>query len=676
MKFNLPEEISSTFNSIEYFDKGTIKITLSQKYQSREHSVPFNPRFMKKSMESIVKRLQYLQLSETDLNILENTIYDNFLSNSDKLSKENQTDRDNENIKRKVIVNKYSQNRTSNLFESILLDGEHLFLNINEKGEISLLPSLEEKTRILYPPSTDEYLHQPYEFKSKQEIETTINAAKRETVFTFFRKAKSIVSKYVDQESHIINLIAVNMVFSYFQDRFNTVHYIGIFGDNGTGKSSIGDVAEASFYRPLNTTDPTAPNIFRSLGNIEPGQITLIMDEAERIDQSSDIIVTLKSGYSFNKKVSRINPNTGKPELFFPFCIKMIISERPPGPQIAKGVNERILGDVVYFGNPQYDIKEILNPTDTGEEEFKKAFTEIVEFRKLLLIYRMLHFNDHIRNIDIGLTGRNKELIKPYLQLFSDFQTEDDEKTYNELENTFQTLLRIKNNKKDFSLESALIPIIIKLMYESKLRKIKFSEFWQGMMNNIRGKLNENKPNEYNTEDYGTIYRNTISNTLQKLGVITKHHNSYTELIFEDKKVIRSASQYNISIQTNIQYFNGEHGERCEHPTGSETENTHDMYKRQSNDTIDSRIIDRKFPQCKINVPIKKGIENLGEINDDNSISTDQSSQFLIRPSDRELENKNRNNIYRIGKTDIWSCRNCKLKDDIHFMLKHPCRES
>jgi len=131
------------------------------------------------------------------------------------------------------------------------------------------------------------------------------------------------------------------------------------------------------FYRSVNTTDPNAPNIFGSLGNVEPGQITLILDEAEKVDQSIDMIPILKSGYAFNKKVSCINSFTGKPELFFAFCQMMIIGERPPSPNIAKGVNERILGDVIYFGNPQYDIKEILNPTAF---KFQAAFTFFILF--------------------------------------------------------------------------------------------------------------------------------------------------------------------------------------------------------------------------------------------------------------------------------------------------------
>ncbi len=482
---------------------------LTEKHGKRELFVPFNPQNMEKSIEKLkIKLEEILQLPQKEFNHLENAIYSGFLQNSSDLSEEEE---DGIKNKKKVTVNKYSQNRKSSLFESIVLDGESLFLSIDGEGECSFQPFVEEKTRMLYPPPENEYLHEPYEFGSEEEIKSIINLAKKETIFTLFKKGRSIASRYMDQEVQIINLVSIDLIFSYFQDRFNTVHYTGIFGDNGTGKSSIGDVAEAMYYRSFNTTDPTAPNIFRSLGNVEPGQITLILDEAEKVDQSVDMIGILKSGYSFNKKVSRINPNTGKPELFFAYCQKMIIGERPPSPYIARGVNDRILGDVVYFGTPQYDIKEILNPTDTGGEEFKERLREIVEFRKLLFIYRMLHFKDHIRNIDVGLIGRNKELVKPYLQLFSNYKTDGEKEIYKELENTFQKLLEIKNNKKDFSLESALIPIVIDLMNESKTRKIKFFDFWEKMKITIRGKLNEYKPNEYHTEDYGTVYRSTYN---------------------------------------------------------------------------------------------------------------------------------------------------------------------
>lgn len=138
-----------------------------------------------------------------------------------------------------------------------------------------------------------------------------------------------------------------------------------------------------------------------------------------------------------------------------------------------------------------------------------------MEFRKVLFVYKLLHFKDAIPNIDIGITGRNKELVKPYLQLFSNPKPDEEKEIYQEIENTFQILLKIKNNK-DFSLEAALIPIIFNLMIRSKTKTISFSDFWNELKDKINGYFDEKKPNEYYTEDYGTIYRNSISDILQK----------------------------------------------------------------------------------------------------------------------------------------------------------------
>ncbi len=109
---------------------------------------------------------------------------------------------------------------------------------------------------------------------------------------------------------------------------------------------------------------------------------------------------------------------------------------------------DRTFSLIVYFGKPAYDIKEILNPTETGGKEYEELYNEIIEFRKLLFIYRLVHFKDAIPNIDIGISGRNKELVKPYLQLFSNPKTEEEIKIYKEIEKTFPNSFKYKKQQK------------------------------------------------------------------------------------------------------------------------------------------------------------------------------------------------------------------------------------
>ncbi|MDF0681954.1 MAG: hypothetical protein P0116_13430, partial [Candidatus Nitrosocosmicus sp.] len=645
MNFRIPDEIKNQVSSVEYTksDKA-ITITFTNEQENKEIKfLPFNLKNIPTSLSNLETKVKdmmpnipfglYNQIEDLisfgikDLvkeearefgNVSVNDINDNCTFESEKKIRK----------KKIIVVNKYSQNRKGDLYESVLIQKNPIFVKIRDgpskdKGiedtnevlnsdyenlPIFTIEFIEENTRILIPPSQEEYLHNPYEFQSLNEIKYVAETIHRkETLFSLYRKTKSIVSKYVDQEEHIINLIAIDIVFSYFSDRFSTVHYTGIFGANGSGKSSIGDIVEALAYRAVNTTDPSAANIFRSLGSVEPGQITLVMDEFDKIDQSPQIMAILKTGYDIKKIVSKVNQYTGIPEKFYTYSSKYIIGERPPSMGIAYGVMDRTFANIVYYGKPRYDIKEILNPTDTGGQEYQQLYQEIEEHRKKLFVFRFLHFKDKIKNINVGIEGRNKELVKPYLQLFSDIKTVEDQEVYDELQNTFQILLKIKNEKKEFTIEATLLSLILQLMEEeSKIGTITFSYFWDRMQYHIRGKIDERKPNEYHSEEFGTIYRNSISNILQKLGVTSKHCRNNTQLIFDKKKIMKNAIQYNISIQTKLDTptkdpeicdlgespmdngnRNGEHCEYCEPSKDKDVINSRKVNK--NNDKVNPK---------------------------------------------------------------------------------------
>ena len=252
--FKIPHDLQEIISRC-YLDKDSLTIELTEKYQNRKIKVPLDKTNIQSMFENFEQEVKdSLNITSQEYINIEGFIHDIILSLEMK-SEENLFSHLGNN-KKKLTVNKYSQNRKGDLYESIILDGESLFLNIDDKDEIFFQPFLEEKTRILYPPSLEEYLHTPYEFASEDEIVQLINRVKNETIFSLYAKGKSIVSKYIDQEEHIISLTNIDLIFSYFQDRFPTVHYLGIFGDNNSGKSSIGDVFEALAYRTVNTTDP------------------------------------------------------------------------------------------------------------------------------------------------------------------------------------------------------------------------------------------------------------------------------------------------------------------------------------------------------------------------------------------------------------------------------------
>jgi hypothetical protein len=225
-------------------------------------------------------------------------------------------------VKHFLPTYKYSKLGKGDLYESLILGGIPSFIRYDEKNN-KLVPhqQIEEETRILRLPNTEEYPYTPYEFENLEELCLYVEYAKEQTIDSLYRRALDFIKKYNDQDEHKQILLAVDVVWSYLQDKFGTTHYLGIVGDNNSGKSSIGNTFEVLGYRVVNMTSPTAPNIFGILGPVEPGQCSLVLDEADKIDESIDMMMNiLKSGNDFTKRVQKTNTNSWK-HLISPFDI-------------------------------------------------------------------------------------------------------------------------------------------------------------------------------------------------------------------------------------------------------------------------------------------------------------------------------------------------------------------
>ena len=161
-----------------------------------------------------------------------------------------------------------------------------------ENGQVQIVLKIDEEDRVLRPPSIEEYPYEPIEFESYEEIkEYQAIVLKEVNKGILFKKIFETVSLYIDQDEEIRILISADIFWTYFQDLFPTTHYYDIFGTgNGIGKSTIGHVLEGIAYRAVIMTDPSAANLYRILGKIEPGQYIIIADEADRIHVNKDML--------------------------------------------------------------------------------------------------------------------------------------------------------------------------------------------------------------------------------------------------------------------------------------------------------------------------------------------------------------------------------------------------
>jgi hypothetical protein len=280
--------------------------------------------FHRSDLEKTVKSLEEKLVSEqlVDKNTIENlvTLFRNecvilkedknsgfFNSNSNgKAAKKSKSDKsavddaDNkQKPKSKYTAYKYSKKGKLSLHEAVILAGRPVFLTVNDGNgnDFQQYDIIEEHIRVIEPPHVENYPYEPYEFENMDEVLKYRNRALSENIDSLYLQARQIAHNYNDQNKDKISLLAIEIIASYFQDRFPTTHYDIVLGGNGSGKSSYGDTFTAVGYRVVNLTDPNAANINRILGPIEIGQCTIVSDETGAIDKHPDLMSILKTGY-------------------------------------------------------------------------------------------------------------------------------------------------------------------------------------------------------------------------------------------------------------------------------------------------------------------------------------------------------------------------------------------
>lgn len=554
-------------------------------------------------------------------------------------------------------VFKYSRRFRGLLHEAILLGDEPFFLTYSN-GHLELVKNIEEANRILRPPCIEEYPYEPIEFDSLKEIKEYEDIALNETLDSLYQKVKAVVMLYIDQDMEVIILISSDIIWTYFQDLFPTTHYYDVTGkENGIGKSTIGHVFEGIAYRGVRMTDPSAANLYRILGKIEAGQCIVIADEADRIHQDKDMLSILKEGYAIGGKVPKINTNTMQQEFFYCYCFKIRIAEESLRGNVTKGVIDRSFLIKATKGRPAHDIKEVLQPANRNER-LEKLHNDLRSLRKLLLVYRLIHFTDSILDIKTGLDARDKELAKPLLQLFS--RT----KVSAEVKSTLQMFLDRKNKrKKNTAIEPVIYGIVLDLV--SRLGKtISTSQVWHAIKDSIPGSYDEKKPNEYQTQDYDTIYRNAISKTIcDNFGAEREHRRDGNVFVFDESKLARAGKVYDIeaNIQTNLDAEGRERCEGCEGCEGQDTllgQNTGRKIiesEKLDDDISSENSVDKKTSE-KIN-------DKKGSIP---TIYPSQSSQdSLVQNPDPSLAETTRllNNLKE--EYYEYQCNNCHYKEAV-----------
>ena len=301
--------------------------------------------------------------------------------------------------------------------EAVLVKGQPQFLQvINGKAVLSENIRLPGDTS-LEPPDKVAYLNKEYSFQSEDEINSYIVRAKNEKLDSLFYKIKAIWAKYIDAEDYLIVICAADTVFTYFQDKLGMTHYLLFVGDNNVGKTNNLLGFQLLGYRPLFDTSITPANIYQFLGSMEEGQGIILEDETDNIDHFEEKMKIYKVGYKTGGKVSRMDTSSGRNQhSYWTYGFKAFTAEQQPDSHKGKGFNERIFVIKCSIGNPEYDISEVINPA--GDEKYQLLLDELLDMRKLLLIYRLLQYSNPIPDVTLNVKNRDKQLSKPLIRLF------------------------------------------------------------------------------------------------------------------------------------------------------------------------------------------------------------------------------------------------------------------
>ena len=200
---------------------------------------------------------------------------------------------------------------------------------------MNYLDCIENGSETLVPNGTI-YTASPlsYVFTNEEEFQKYLTLARGETLDSLMIEVDTIIRKYLNVEEHYYTLIAADIIWSFFQDRFPYTHYLIFLGDNGSGKNSALLIFKYLGYRVFYVVSASAANYFTVLGSREEGQVCTAEDEVEDMGEkyNQDKRNLLKSGYCKGASVPKTELEGGRSQdNWLVYCIKWLSNGRVKG---------------------------------------------------------------------------------------------------------------------------------------------------------------------------------------------------------------------------------------------------------------------------------------------------------------------------------------------------------
>ncbi|MGC1133267.1 MAG: hypothetical protein WA941_10620, partial [Nitrososphaeraceae archaeon] len=369
--YSIPLELNDELIQEGIIDKfvkdnriNSVVLSLNHKYKKKNFIYPI-PSAKKinwtVTIEKIAKSLRISGVSSDHILMIEdvlNTNYEIIIG----VAESNHDDDASPNGKKKEVcyIHKFTANGDKPLHESVVFTdtGQSAFVYLDGNDDKPRIANhIERSDKILYPAdNSDSQNPLPYKFASIQELEMYLELARRETLDSLYQTVKSNFRRYVNVDEHYLVVLASDVILSYFQEKFSTMHYDIFVGDNGSGKNSAQLVISRLGYRVYYLVSASAPNYFTDYGNVEEGQVTIAEDEVGDLDRDYQKQKILKSGSASGGTVPKTDFPNGKRSQgqYNVYGIKWIAMEELPDSKKTRGIFDRsfiynfIVGHVDY----------------------------------------------------------------------------------------------------------------------------------------------------------------------------------------------------------------------------------------------------------------------------------------------------------------------------------------
>ena len=364
----------------------------------------------------------------------------------------------------KIPIRKFTGNGTRSLHESIIIGTIPKLVTLDIQGKPKFLDCIEFGASDVFIPKDTLYTQTPlpYTFKSEDEFKEYLVYAGKLDLDALFSLVETECRKYVDVEGYYYTLLVGDTIWSYFQDIFPYTHYLIIVGDNDAGKNSALLFYKYLGYRVFYVTSASAANYYTALGDKEEGQVTIAEDEADDMARDKDKRNTIKTGYCSGGTIPKVETEGGRKQSnWLTYCHKWFAMEELPNDKNMKGILDRSLVLKFVTGNPQYNIKEVIR---TGADpEYEPLYEKLMEIRKILFCYRLLHREDQFLNVKLNVKNRTAELTKPLIRLFNKAPL-----TKQRILDDLSLFINERNQNKKSTFEAKLYNVITELIKERK----------------------------------------------------------------------------------------------------------------------------------------------------------------------------------------------------------------